>query len=90
MTGERAFYVGARLKSSASTTSSLGANVSLIRVPFEVCIADFNQDGGVDGGDVEAFFNAWESADSAADVNIDGGVDGADIETFFARWTAGC
>ncbi len=90
MTGERAFYVGARLKSSASTTSSLGANVSLIRVPFEVCIADFNEDGGVDGSDVEAFFRAWESADSSADVNIDGGVDGADIETFFARWAAGC
>ena len=90
MTGERAFYVGARLKSSASTTSSLGANVSLIRVPFEVCIADFNQDGGVDGGDVEAFFGAWEAADASADVNIDGGVDGADIETFFDRWAAGC
>jgi hypothetical protein len=25
------------------------------------CPADFNQDGGVDGGDVEAFFLAWEA-----------------------------
>jgi len=43
----------------------------------------------VDGGDVEAFFLAWEAADSAADVNQDGGVDGGDVETFFRAWEAG-
>ncbi|MEY3229949.1 MAG: hypothetical protein RL689_36 [Planctomycetota bacterium] len=53
------------------------------------CPADFNQDGGVDGGDVDAFFVAWESGDSAADVNQDGGVDGGDIDVFFAAWEAG-
>ncbi|MCX5690282.1 MAG: hypothetical protein NTV94_10965 [Planctomycetota bacterium] len=90
MTGEYAFYVGARMKATAAGTSSLGANVSLIRIPFEVCIADFNADGGVDGGDVEAFFLAWESAMDSADVNLDGGIDGGDIETFFIRWERGC
>jgi hypothetical protein len=53
------------------------------------CPADFNQDGGVDGGDVEAFFEAWAVAMPRADVNQDGGVDGADVEFFFTVWTAG-
>ncbi|MBL8999773.1 MAG: hypothetical protein JNK25_01395 [Phycisphaerae bacterium] len=53
-------------------------------------IADFNQDGGVDGADVQAFFAAWENGDSASDVNQDGGVDGADVETFFFAWENGC
>jgi spore coat protein A len=53
------------------------------------CPADFNQDGGVDGADVEAFFDAWESGAPSADVNQDGGIDGSDVETFFAAWEAG-
>jgi len=54
------------------------------------CPADFNQDGGVDGSDVEAFYSLWENGDSGADFNQDGGVDGADVEAFFLRWEAGC
>ena len=53
------------------------------------CAADFNQDGGVDGGDVVDFFVAWEAGESTADVNQDGGVDGGDIDVFFAAWEAG-
>ncbi|MBS0195955.1 MAG: immunoglobulin domain-containing protein [Planctomycetes bacterium] len=53
------------------------------------CPADFNQDGGIDGADVEAFFLVWEAGDAAADVNIDGGVDGGDVATFFIAWEAG-
>jgi hypothetical protein len=53
------------------------------------CIADFNQDGGVDGADVASFFDAWENGLSAADVNADGGVDGSDVDTFFAAWESG-
>jgi hypothetical protein len=54
------------------------------------CIADFNQDGGVDGGDIEAFFGAWENAEENADINQDGGVDGGDVGAFYDRWSAGC
>ncbi|MBL9000111.1 MAG: right-handed parallel beta-helix repeat-containing protein [Phycisphaerae bacterium] len=58
--------------------------------PVDVsCPADFNQDGGVDGSDVDAFFAAWEAGDAAADVNQDGGIDGSDVDTFFAAWEAG-
>ena len=53
------------------------------------CPADFNQDGGVDGGDVESFFISWEAGASPADVNADGGVDGSDVESFFTAWQAG-
>ncbi|MBS0198528.1 MAG: hypothetical protein JSR77_17390 [Planctomycetes bacterium] len=53
------------------------------------CIADFNQDGGIDGADVQAFFDAWEQGASAADVNFDGGVDGTDVQVFFAAWEQG-
>ncbi|MCX5689156.1 MAG: M36 family metallopeptidase, partial [Planctomycetota bacterium] len=53
------------------------------------CPADFNQDGGVDGSDVEAFFLAWQVGDSSADVNQDGGVDGSDLEAFFIPWQNG-
>ncbi|MBX3410522.1 MAG: hypothetical protein KF859_11625, partial [Phycisphaeraceae bacterium] len=53
------------------------------------CPADFNQDGGIDGADVSAFFQAWEEGSCDADVNSDGGVDGEDVNTFFFYWEAG-
>jgi hypothetical protein len=53
------------------------------------CAADYNQDGGVDGSDVEAFYMDWEAAGACADVNQDGGVDGGDVEAFFTLWEAG-
>ncbi|MBS0197770.1 MAG: M36 family metallopeptidase [Planctomycetes bacterium] len=57
--------------------------------PLPLCFADFNQDGGVDGADVDAYFAAWELGQPDADVNQDGGVDGGDVGTFFAAWEAG-
>ncbi len=53
------------------------------------CPADFNNDGGVDGADVEAFYLAWEAALPESDVNQDGGIDGGDVETFFVAWENG-
>lgn len=53
------------------------------------CPADFNQDGGIDGSDVDAFFTQWEAGNAAADTNQDGGVDGSDIAFFFQAWEAG-
>jgi hypothetical protein len=52
------------------------------------CVADVNEDGDIDGSDVNAFFEAWENGDAAADFNADGGVDGADVGEFFAAWEA--
>jgi len=53
------------------------------------CPADYNQDGGVDGGDVEAFYIDWQDSAGNADVNQDGGIDGADVEVFFVAWQNG-
>ncbi len=53
------------------------------------CAADFNQDGGVDGEDVSAFFEAWASAAPCGDANQDGGIDGTDVDSFFSVWVAG-
>ncbi len=53
------------------------------------CPADFNLDGGIDGGDIDSFFAAWEAGDCDADVNSDGGVDGEDVSAFYAAWEAG-
>ena len=52
-----------------------------------MCSSDL--DGGIDGADIESFFDAWAVGDEIADVNRDGGVDGADLETFFTLWAAG-
>ncbi len=62
---------------------------TLIKLVPPSCPADFNGDGGVDGGDIEAFYLAWEPADPSADVNHDGGIDGADVAFFFIVWEAG-
>jgi hypothetical protein len=53
------------------------------------CAADFDQDGGVTGADVEAFFLAFELGDPCGDTDADGGVTGADVEAFFIAFEAG-
>ena len=53
------------------------------------CPSDFNQDGGVDGADIEAFFLSWVTGSCDADVNADGGTDGSDVESFIVRWQTG-
>jgi methionine-rich copper-binding protein CopC len=54
------------------------------------CTADYNNDGGVDGDDVIAYFADWDSGLIAADFNNDGGVDGDDVIEFFGAWDLGC
>ncbi len=65
------------------------ATDDLIVIILPPCPADYNQDGGVDGGDVDAFFDAWSAGEPAADVNCDGGIDGGDVDAFFAAWENG-
>jgi len=90
------FIAAVRLRSEAAATGCSGdddAGYALLEAAFEpstgFCAADFNSDGGIDGGDVEAFFLAWEAAEALSDVNQDGGIDGADVEAFFVLWEAG-
>jgi len=53
------------------------------------CSADYNQDGGVTGDDVAAFFNDYEAGTGCADTNVDGGITGDDIAAFFVAFEAG-
>ncbi len=53
------------------------------------CPADFDQDGGVTGADISAFFAEYEQGNPCADTDLDGGVTGADIATFFTAYEAG-
>lgn len=57
--------------------------------PCPSCAADFNEDGGIDGADPVAFYEAWEAGEGCADANQDGGVDGEDVVRFFRLWEAG-
>jgi hypothetical protein len=59
-------------------------------IPAPTCPADINQDGGIDGSDIEAFFSFWEAGDTRGDFNHDGGIDGSDVESVFAAWEGGC
>ncbi|MBS0195366.1 MAG: hypothetical protein JSR77_01275 [Planctomycetes bacterium] len=51
---------------------------------------DFNQDGGIDGADVDDFFAAWGAGLPEGDINQDGGIDGSDVSFFFEHWERGC
>lgn len=83
------FWVLFDQNATAQAMADAATWVQLNYIEPAPCPADFNQDGGVDGSDVESFFLAWESGDTPADVNFDGGVDGSDIETFFVAWQNG-
>lgn len=53
------------------------------------CAADYDNDGGVTGSDVEAFFVDFEAGAACADVDGDGGITGSDVEAFFVVFEAG-
>ena len=75
---------------SAVATNACGTTTSVAAQVTVFCAADFNQDGGIDGSDVAAFFENWERGEMSADVNADGGIDGSDVDFFFDRWERGC
>jgi len=53
------------------------------------CAADYDGNGGVDGGDLAAFFADFEAGEGCADVDGNGGVDGGDLGFFFQVFEAG-
>jgi hypothetical protein len=53
------------------------------------CAADYDNNGGVDGGDLGAFFADFEAGETCADVDQNGGVDGGDLGFFFTVFEAG-
>lgn len=57
---------------------------------FTGCLADFNQDGFVNGDDYDLFAEAFDTADPMADTNLDGFVNGDDYDLFAEAFDAGC
>lgn len=73
-----------------SVSDAVEIEVSTDRCFSRYCWCDINQDGGIDGGDVEYFFGLWEAGSDCADTNRDGGVDGGDIEHYLCAWEMCC
>lgn len=86
--GEYEFRFHALLES----TGELAQRQMLLQVRFDkpACDADMNTDGGIDGADINAFFDVWETGEVGGDLNHDGGVDGMDVQFFLEHWEAGC
>ncbi|MBX3382082.1 MAG: matrixin family metalloprotease [Phycisphaeraceae bacterium] len=78
-----------RVAGWATSTRGSGTISFACRPDCSPCAADYNQDGGVDGADVDAFFADWEQGLPCSDVNEDGGIDGADVDFFFNVWENG-
>jgi hypothetical protein len=74
---------------SEAGSGGLAANV-VFTPSTTSCPADYNNDTGVDGDDVIAFFADWDAGIITADLTGDGGVDGDDVIYFFERWDSGC
>jgi len=53
------------------------------------CPADYDQDGGVTGSDISAFFSDFERGLPCADIDLDGGITGGDVGAFFINFEAG-
>lgn len=84
------YYARARRLSNGNTSDTCTFAVVSVEECAPPCSSDYNQNGGVDGADVEAFFIDWEAGNLAADVNQDGGIDSSDIAVFFTQWEMGC
>jgi len=78
-----------RFHSREATESSLWPTLTItFQAPPPGCSADWNNDGGVDGDDIIAYFADWDA--NQADYDGSGGTDGDDVIAFFADWDAGC
>jgi enterochelin esterase-like enzyme len=78
----------------AQTLQGLGQSgwefyIRAFAAPCPPCAADFDANGGVDGGDLAAFFNDFESGHPCADVDHNGGIDGGDLAQFFVAFEQG-
>lgn len=74
--------------SVAGFNAVVGAELDLVLT--QRCTADFDDNGGIDGGDLAAFFTAFEDGAPAADIDHNGGVDGGDLSAFLVAFEDGC
>lgn len=75
--------------SNACESDTTSEHVISVGLCCPMCAADFDQDGGISGGDIAAFFSDFEAGGACSDVDLDGGVTGSDIAAFFLVYEAG-
>ena len=75
---------------SPSTYESPGLGFRVVSSHIAFCLADFTNDGFVNGDDYDAFATLFDIADIGADVNGDTFVNGDDFDTFASHFEAGC
>ncbi len=56
----------------------------------ELCVADYNIDGFVNGDDYDLFASDFEAGRYTADLNADGFLNGDDYDIFASHFEAGC
>lgn len=71
-------------------TDACGAFPSNASEVVVASVADFNDDGFVNGDDFDAFAEVFETGALAADINHDGFVNGDDFDYFAEHFEAGC
>lgn len=87
LAGLTAVYIQGEYRNGAD--SSALDNVIMAPAICPACAADYDGNGGVDGGDLAAFFTDFEAGEGCADVDGNGGVDGGDLAEFFLVFEAG-
>lgn len=65
-------------------------SLNYVNVTGNICLADVNQDGDVNGLDFGAWLNAFNSQDPRADQNQDGDVNGLDFGAWLNNFNQGC
>ncbi len=71
--------------------TSANATVTIVYTnPAKLCVADYNNDGFVNGDDFDAFASDFENGNTAADINNDCFVNGDDFDAYAAKFEAGC
>lgn len=84
--GKLAVYVaGLASNDNGSLTGDAVYTVS-VKMTVNLCPADLEGNGVVNGADLAALLAAWGSDGGAADLNDDQRVDGADLALLLANW----
>jgi len=82
---------GGMVKASSDLASAiLNLDFQCVECEEPDCVADFNNDGVADNGDIGDFVAAFLAGDSAADLNDDGVLDNGDLQLFVLIFLQGC
>ncbi len=87
--GQIVAWGGAVTQSDLDAFNAEFALECLVVPTCAACAADFDDNGGIDGADLAAFFSAYEAGEACGDVDNNGGIDGADLAYFFGVYEAG-